>query len=62
MLTVSLALGPLFVLWEQRQEHLKRPALIPNSLWKNTVFTSMCLMVAVSYAIANCMELFCSLL
>lgn len=62
MLTVSVALVPAFIFWERRQESRQRAALIPNSLWKNTVFTSVCLMVMVSYAVGNAMELFCSLL
>ena len=31
-----------FVTWVGRQERLGRPAIIPNSLWRNTVFTSIC--------------------
>lgn len=62
MLIISIALVPAFVFWERRQERLRKPALIPNSLWKNAVFTSVCLMVMFSYAVTNAMELFCSLL
>lgn len=29
-----------FIIWVGRQERLGRPAIIPNSLWRNKVFTS----------------------
>ena len=45
-----------------RQEKLNKPALIPNSLWKKTTFTTVCLLVLASTAVTNCMELFSSLL
>lgn len=61
MLAFSITLVPGFILWERRQERRQKPALIPLSLWKNTVFTSVCLTVIFSYAVANAMELFCSL-
>ncbi|EPS36792.1 hypothetical protein H072_9687 [Dactylellina haptotyla CBS 200.50] len=61
MLTISLALIPVFIMWERRKEKSQKQALIPNSLWKNAVFTSICLMILFSYAVVNSMELFCSL-
>ena len=62
LLLLSIVLIPAFIFWETRREHLNVPALIPNSLWKNTVFTSVCLTVLFSNAVANSMEVFCSLL
>lgn len=62
LLCLSLALVPTFVFWMRRQERMQRPALIPNSIWKNAAFTSICIMVLLSTAVINCMELFCSLL
>ena len=62
LLSVSVFLIPVFIFWVGRQERLQRPALIPNSLWKKMPFTSMCLMVLLSYAVMQTMELFCSLL
>ncbi|KAH8766572.1 major facilitator superfamily domain-containing protein [Hyaloscypha finlandica] len=61
LLLVSVTLVPIFVIWEARRERLYLPALIPNSLWRNTVFTSVCLTVLFSNAVANAMEVFCSL-
>jgi MFS family permease len=39
LFVVSVALLVAFVFWVSRQERLGRPALIPNSLWKNKVFS-----------------------
>ena len=57
MLVICVALIPVFILWENRQERLGKPALIPNSLWRNSVFTNVCLMVMFSWAVINVMEL-----
>ena len=62
LLVLSVALVPSFILWERRREALGLSALIPNSLWKNTVFTSVCLTVLLSNAVVNAMENYCSLL
>lgn len=61
-LSISVALVPAFGFWVARQERLEKPALIPNSLWKDSTFTSICLVVILSYAVMNTMELFCCLL
>ncbi|PCG99259.1 Major facilitator superfamily domain, general substrate transporter [Penicillium occitanis (nom. inval.)] len=61
MLVICVILIPVFILWEQRQERLGKPALIPNSLWRNSVFTNVCVMVMFSWAVINVMELYCSL-
>ena len=62
LLVLSLALVPAFAVWVNRQEKLGKPALIPNSLWKKKAFTSVCVMVLLSYAALNSLELFSSLL
>ncbi|ETR96785.1 MFS general substrate transporter [Trichoderma reesei RUT C-30] len=61
LLVVSAVLIPGFIGWMQYQEKHQRNALIPNSLWKNWVFTSCCLMVLFTTAVCNCMELYSSL-
>lgn len=61
LLIISGLLSPGFIFWVNRQERLRRPALIPNSLWKNRAFTNTCLMVIASNAVCQTMELFCSL-
>jgi hypothetical protein len=61
LLCLSIVAVPIFVLWMKRQERAGRPALIPNSIWKNTAFSSVCIMIMLSIAVMNSMELFCSL-
>ncbi|KAI9801685.1 MAG: hypothetical protein M1833_002367 [Piccolia ochrophora] len=60
-LCIALALIPLFILWVGRQERLGRPAIMPNSLWKNHVFTCVCIMVAVTWAVLNAITFFMTL-
>ena len=62
LLSTSLALVPAFIYWVGRQERLGRPALIPNSIWKDVPFRAVCLMVLLSFAVMQSMELFVSLL
>jgi hypothetical protein len=62
ILILSIVLAPAFVGWVHLQEKRGRPALIPNSIWKKGAFAATCIMVLLSTAVANCMELFCSLL
>ncbi|KAL7919276.1 major facilitator superfamily domain-containing protein [Trichoderma austrokoningii] len=61
LLVISVVLIPVFIGWMQYREKHQRNALIPNSLWKNWVFTSCCLMVLFTTAVCNCMELYSSL-
>ena len=56
LLVLSLLLMPAFVLWVQRQEKLGRPALIPNSLWRNRVFSSICINVFLIWGSFNAFE------
>ena len=62
LLIFSIALAPTFAFWMNRREKLKKPALIPNSIWRNSAFTSICLMVLIVYGVQNSIELFSSLL
>ncbi|KAJ4865651.1 major facilitator superfamily domain-containing protein [Trichoderma breve] len=57
---IAMAL-PLFVVWVHRQVKLGKPALIPNALWKDTAFSSICGTVALSFGVTTAMELFASL-
>ncbi|KAL3488271.1 major facilitator superfamily domain-containing protein [Aspergillus germanicus] len=52
---------PCFLGWAHRQVQRGKPALIPNSLWRNTAFSSICATIAMSNAVINSMELFASL-
>ncbi|KAJ9137791.1 MFS general substrate transporter [Coniochaeta hoffmannii] len=61
LLALSLLLIPSFNFWMRRQESLLRPVLIPNSIWRKLAFTSVSIMILLSTAVMNCMELFSSL-
>ncbi|KAM0718953.1 hypothetical protein Q7P37_006025 [Cladosporium fusiforme] len=61
LLAVSIALLISFPIWMHYRERARKPALIPNKLWKNATFTSTCIMVALSNGTANSFELFSSL-
>ncbi|KAI9740909.1 MAG: hypothetical protein M1818_004515 [Claussenomyces sp. TS43310] len=60
-LCIACAMAPTFVYWMHRQEKQGRPVLIPNSIWRNVAFATMCIMVLLSWAVMNSMELFLSL-
>jgi Na+/melibiose symporter-like transporter len=55
-LIVAGVLLPCFVLWVGRQERLGRPAIIPNSLWRNQVFSSICIDVFLAWGAVNATE------
>ncbi|KAL8396463.1 hypothetical protein RB594_008798 [Gaeumannomyces avenae] len=61
LLILSLALLASFPFWMGRRERAGRPALVPNSLWGNVPFTTICVLVAISWGTVNSMELFSSL-
>ncbi|KAE8382732.1 major facilitator superfamily domain-containing protein [Aspergillus bertholletiae] len=52
---------PLFIVSSHHRVKRNKVALIPNSLWRNTSFSSVCATVALSNAVLNSMELFASL-
>ncbi|PSN70309.1 MFS general substrate transporter [Corynespora cassiicola Philippines] len=61
LLALSVVLLVAFPVWMHFREKQGKPALVPNSLWKNLPFASTCIMVALSYGVMNSMELFSSL-
>jgi MFS family permease len=61
LLLTSFILLLSFPVWMAHRTRTSRPALIPNSLWHNTPFTSTCIMVVLSYGVLNSIELFSSL-
>lgn len=56
LLVVAFALVPAFIIWVGRQEKLGRPAIIPNSLWRNRTFTTICLAVFLTWGSFNALE------
>ncbi|KIY00901.1 uncharacterized protein Z520_03567 [Fonsecaea multimorphosa CBS 102226] len=55
-LSTAAALIPAFIFWVGRQEKLNRPAIIPNSLWRNRIFTSVCIDVFLAWGAFNATE------
>ncbi|ELR04764.1 hypothetical protein GMDG_06992 [Pseudogymnoascus destructans 20631-21] len=61
LLCLAALLIPMFAFWMNLQEKHGRPALVPNSMWRNKAFTCMCLMVVLIWATLQCMRMFLSL-
>ncbi|KFY22324.1 hypothetical protein V493_06667 [Pseudogymnoascus sp. VKM F-4281 (FW-2241)] len=61
LLCLAAVLMPMFAFWMNLQEKHGRPALVPNSMWRNKAFTCMCIMVVLIWATLQCMRLFLSL-
>lgn len=56
LLTLALALIPVFIYWVGRQENRGKPAIIPNSLWRNRIFTTICIAVFLTWGSFNALE------
>jgi len=56
LLSIAGALVPAFIFWVGRQEKLGMPAIIPNSLWRNQAFTTVCLTVFLNWGAFNALE------
>ena len=61
LLAISVALIPLFVIWMHVGKLRGRPVPISNSLWSNSAFSTICIMVLFSWASLQTMEWFLSL-
>lgn len=61
ILTISILLLICFPAWMHFQTQHGRPALIPNSLWKNASFTTICVAVFFCWASLNGLEYFTTL-
>ncbi|KAF7562467.1 hypothetical protein G7046_g1668 [Stylonectria norvegica] len=61
LLSVSLALLTAFPFWMNYQDRRGKPALIPNKLWRNSSFTSVCIAVFLCWASLNGIEYFTTL-
>lgn len=61
LLAIAGTLMPSFVFWVGRQEKLGRPAIIPNSIWRKTEFTSICITVFLCWAQFNAVSYFATL-
>jgi MFS family permease len=56
LLSLAVVLVPVFSYWVHRQEKLGRPAIIPNSIWRNRIFTSICISVFLLWGAFNASE------
>ncbi|VUC30099.1 unnamed protein product [Clonostachys rosea] len=61
LLAVSLSLLVAFPFWMDFQVKKNRPALIPNKMWRNWGFTSICVAVFLCWASLNGIEYFTTL-
>jgi MFS family permease len=61
LFSIAVILIPIFVFYVRRQERLGRKAIIPPSLWRNRVFTSLCITVFVIWGVFNAVEFFLTL-
>ncbi|KAH8841837.1 hypothetical protein MCOR27_004955 [Pyricularia oryzae] len=61
LLALSLMLLVSFPFWMSYRTRHGKAALIPNSLWRNIPFASICLLVTLSWGALNSIELFSSL-
>lgn len=61
MLVLSVCLMIFFPVWINMQERKCRPALVPNYLWKNVPFSTICLLTLFAWGFTEAMELFASL-
>lgn len=55
-LILGIVLIPSFIFWVGRQEKLGRPAVIPNSLWRNRIFSVICAGVFLIWGAFNSVE------
>jgi len=61
LMVLSVVLLAMFPLWMRQQENHSRPALIPNKIWRNPAFTSICIAVFLAWASLTCMEYYFTL-
>lgn len=61
LLVVSLVLIASFPFWMHWQTKRGRPALIPNKLWRNSSFTTICASVFLCWASLNAIEYYITL-
>lgn len=62
LLAIALISIPAFIFWMHHRDKIGKRALIPNRLWKNIEFSSICIAVLLSWGVIESMDLFFSLL
>ncbi|KAK3389698.1 integral membrane protein [Podospora didyma] len=61
LLVISVILMPVFISWMHLAAKRNLPVLIPNEPWRRISFSSVCVMVMMSYAVIQVLELYCTL-
>jgi MFS family permease len=61
LLSLSVVLIAAFPWWMRFQVRRGKPALIPNKVWKNWAFTSVCVAIFLCYAAMTAIEYFTTL-
>ncbi|KAF2141290.1 uncharacterized protein K452DRAFT_272011 [Aplosporella prunicola CBS 121167] len=61
LLCIACALIPVFIFWMNFRVKQAKPALIPNYLWRKASFSSICLMVFLTWAAVQTVEYYFSL-
>ena len=61
LFSIALVLLPMFLIHVRRQEHLGGTSIIPPSLLRNRVFTSLCIAVFLIWGVFGAMEFFLTL-
>ncbi|GME35261.1 uncharacterized protein K452DRAFT_272011 [Neofusicoccum parvum] len=61
LLCIAGALIPTFVFWMDVRVKKDKPALIPNALWRKTAFSTVCMMVFLTWAVVMTVEYYFSL-
>ncbi|KAL1848929.1 hypothetical protein Daus18300_013438 [Diaporthe australafricana] len=61
LLCISIAALPAFLFWVHYRVKIGKTALMPNKVWKNVAFSTICLTILISFGVLNSMEQFSSL-
>ena len=61
LFSIAVILIPIFIWYSLRQERLGRKVIIPPSLWRNSVFTSLCVTIFIIWGIFNAVQFFLTL-
>lgn len=61
LFSIAVLLVPIFAFYSLRQERLGSNIIIPPSLWKNRVFTCLCIAVFITWGIFNAVQFFLTL-
>ncbi|KAI1245072.1 hypothetical protein MGN70_011960 [Eutypa lata] len=56
LLCIAAACMPAFAFWMRQQQRRGKPVLIPNSLWKTLSFTTLCVMILLTWAVIQGIE------